>query len=204
LYKVIYLYQKAVSEPHLDVPAPGKGVYSGYWTESGRELAAAAGGRMMNRREIAEIERSGGLLVKEPNDQPSNNTTTMKKIIALLATALFAASVYAGEFADISPTDVLAAANAKSAVIIDANPSDSYQAGHVPGALSWAAIKDNLAANLPADKGALIIAYCGNPKCGAYAAAAVAAKHLGYTNIKHMSAGIAGWNAAKLPTEAGK
>ena len=74
----------------------------------------------------------------------------MKKIIALLATALFAASVYAGEFADISPTDVLAAATAKSAVIIDANPSDSYQAGHVPGALSWAAIKDNLAASLPA------------------------------------------------------
>jgi hypothetical protein len=76
----------------------------------------------------------------------------MKKIIALLATALFAASVYAGEFADISLSDVQAAATAKSAVIIDANPAGSYKAGHVPGALSWSAIKDNLAASLPADK----------------------------------------------------
>jgi rhodanese-related sulfurtransferase len=132
------------------------------------------------------------------------NTTTMKKIIALLATALFAASVYAGEFADISTKDVLAAATAKSAVIIDANGPDSYKAGHVPGALSFASIKDSLATSLPADKNTLIIAYCGNPKCGAYLKAAKAAQKLGYTNIKHMSAGIAGWNDAKLPTEAGK
>jgi rhodanese-related sulfurtransferase len=50
----------------------------------------------------------------------------------------------------------------------------------------------------------LIIAYCGSPKCGAYLQAAKAAEKLGYTNIKHMSAGIAGWNDAKLPTEPGK
>lgn len=128
----------------------------------------------------------------------------MKKFFALLATALFAASVYAGEFADISMTDVKAAADAKSAVIIDANSPASYQAGHVPGALSFAAIKKDLAASLPADKNTLIIAYCGNPKCGAYLQAAKAAKELGYTNIKHMSAGIAGWNDAKMPTEAAK
>ena len=127
----------------------------------------------------------------------------MKKIIAILATAVFAASVYAGEFADIAPKDVLADATAKSAVIIDANGADSYKAGHVPGALSFAAIKDNLAASLPADKNTPIIAYCGNPKCGAYLVAAKAAQKLGYTNIKHMSAGIAGWNDAKLPTEPG-
>jgi rhodanese-related sulfurtransferase len=128
----------------------------------------------------------------------------MKKLIALMATALFAASVYAGEFADISPTDVLSAANAKSAVIIDANSPDSYKAGHVPGALSYAAIKGDLAASLPADKNALIIAYCGNPHCGAYLQAAKAAQKLGYTNIKHMPAGIEGWNEAKLPTQAGQ
>ena len=128
----------------------------------------------------------------------------MKKLIALLAAAVFAASVYAGEFADISPQDVLAAANAKSAVIIDVNGPDSYKAGHVPGALSFAAIKNNLAASLPADKNALVIAYCGSPKCGAYLQAAKAAQKLGYTNIKHMSAGIAGWKEANLPTEPGK
>ena len=128
----------------------------------------------------------------------------MKKFIALMAAALVTASVYAGEFADISIKDVKAAAEAKSAVIIDVNGPDSYKAGHVPGALSWADIKGDLAAKLPADKTTPIIAYCGNPKCGAYAAAANAAKKLGYTNVKHMSAGIAGWNEAKMPTEAGK
>ena len=128
----------------------------------------------------------------------------MKKFFTLLATALFAASVYAGEFADISVKDVQAAADAKSAVIIDANSPDTYKAGHVPGALSFAAIKSDLAASLPADKNTLIIAYCGNPKCGAYLQAAKAAQKLGYTNIKHMSAGIAGWNDAKMPTEPGK
>ncbi len=128
----------------------------------------------------------------------------MKKIIALMAAAFLTASVYAGEFADISLQDVQAAATAKSAVIIDANSPASYKAGHVPGALSWAAIKGDPAASLPADKNTLIIAYCGNPHCPAYAQAAVAAKNLGYTNIKHMVDGIDGWNAAKLPTEPGK
>ncbi len=128
----------------------------------------------------------------------------MKKIIAFMAAALMTASVYAGEFADISMTDVKAAANAKSAVIIDANSPGSYKAGHVPGALSFAAIKSDLAASLPADKNTLIIAYCGNPGCGAYLQAAKAAKKLGYTNIKHMADGIDGWNEAKLPTEPAK
>jgi len=50
----------------------------------------------------------------------------------------------------------------------------------------------------------LIVAYCGNPKCMAYQGAAKAAKKLGYTNIKHLSAGIAGWKSAGEPTEAGK
>ena len=128
----------------------------------------------------------------------------MKKLITLLAAAFVTASVHAGEFADISTKDVLAAATAKSAVIIDVNGNDSYNTGHVPGALNFAAIKDNLTASLPADKGALVIAYCGSPRCKAYLKAANAVQKLGYTNVKHMSAGISGWNAAKLPTEPGK
>lgn len=128
----------------------------------------------------------------------------MKKILVLLATAVVAVSAYAGEFADVSVTEVKALAEAKSAVIIDVNGAKSYAAGHVPGALSFAAIKDNLAASLPADKGALIVAYCGNPKCGAYLKAAKAVQKLGYTNIKHMSAGISGWKEAGMTTEPAK
>jgi rhodanese-related sulfurtransferase len=128
----------------------------------------------------------------------------MKKIAALLVTAFAAVSVFANGFAEISVTDVNKLATDKSAVIIDVNGTDSYNAGHVPGALNYDAIQNNLAASLPKDKSAMIVAYCANPKCGAYARAATAAQKLGYTNIKHMTAGIAGWKAANMKTESAK
>ena len=129
----------------------------------------------------------------------------MKKIITILATVVLTASVYAGEFADISLKDVQAAAAAKSAVILDANGPGSYTTkGHVPTALDFNAIQSNLAASLPKDKNTLIIAYCGNPGCGAYLRAAKAAQKLGYTNITHLADGIDGWKSANLPTEPAK
>ena len=127
----------------------------------------------------------------------------MKKLFAILVAAVVAISAYAGEFTDISINEVKKLAESKSAVIIDVNGDESFKAGHVPGALDFAAIKDNLASSLPKKKDALIVAYCGNPKCGAYLRAAKAAQKLGYTNIKHMSAGISGWKAAGMKTEAG-
>jgi rhodanese-related sulfurtransferase len=126
----------------------------------------------------------------------------MKKLLALLVPAVIVASAYASEFPDISVKEVNKLAASKSAVIIDVNGDESFKAGHVPGALNFAAIENNLAAKLPKQKDALIIAYCGNPKCGAYVKAAKAAEKLGYTNIKHMSAGIAGWKAAGMKTDA--
>ena len=125
----------------------------------------------------------------------------MKKIISLLAVALCAITAQAGEFPDISVAEVKAAVESKKATIIDVNGSDSFKAGHVPGAVDFQATKGDLAKVLPADKSALVIAYCGGPTCGAYAAAAEAAKKLGYTNVKHMSAGISGWKEAKAPLE---
>ena len=127
----------------------------------------------------------------------------MKKLLALLVAAFVAVSSYAAEFADISVNEVNKLAESKSAVIIDVNGDDSFKAGHVPGAINFAAIKDNLAVNLPKKKDALIVAYCGNPKCGAYLKDVKAAEKLGYTNIKHMSAGISGWKTAGLKTEPG-
>ena len=127
----------------------------------------------------------------------------MKKLLAFLVTASVVVSAYAGEFADISVKEVNKLAESKSAVIIDVNGDDSFKAGHVPGALNFAGIKDNFVLSLPKKKDALIVAYCGNPKCGAYLKAAKAAEKLGYTNIKHMSAGISGWKVAGMKTEPG-
>jgi rhodanese-related sulfurtransferase len=120
----------------------------------------------------------------------------MKKLSAVLATVAFAVSAFAGEFADISIKEVNALTKSKKAVIIDVNGSESYKKGHVPGALDFDAIKGDLASKLPSDKNALVVAYCGGPKCMAYQAAAKAATKLGYKNVKHMSAGIAGWKEA--------
>src|SRR5262245_35028276 len=120
----------------------------------------------------------------------------MKKLIVSLATVVFAVTVFAGEFPDISVKEVKALSESKKAVIIDVNGTDSFKEGRVPGALNYETIKDKFASALPADKNALIVAYCGNPKCKAYKAAAEAAEKLGYTNVKHMSAGIKGWRDA--------
>jgi len=127
----------------------------------------------------------------------------MKKLFTLLAAALIATVANAAEFPDVSVTEVKTIAEAKSAVILDVNGTESYQKGHVPGALDYVAVKSKLASVLPKDKSALIVAYCGGPKCKAYQSAANAAAKLGYTNVKHMSAGISGWERAGQKTEKG-
>ena len=81
--------------------------------------------------------------------------------------------------------------------VLDVNGTDSYRSGHIPGALDYLAVKDNLARILPKDKHALVVAYCGGPWCNAYQTAAKAAKDLGYKNVKHLAAGISGWKDSK-------
>lgn len=118
----------------------------------------------------------------------------MKKLFCLLAvTAIFGARAFAADYADVTIDEVKKAIAEGKITLIDVNGASSYKSGHVPGALNFAAIKDDLASKLPADKGALVVAYCGGPSCGSYARAAKAATALGYTNVKHMSAGISGW-----------
>ena len=125
----------------------------------------------------------------------------MKKLLSLLTAALVTTVVIAGEFADISISEVKALAESKKAVIIDVTGSASFAKGHVPGALDFAAIQAKLADTLPKDKNTLIVAYCGGPACKAYQAAATAAQKLGYKNVKHLSAGISGWLQAGEKTE---
>ncbi|MST00678.1 MAG: rhodanese-like domain-containing protein [Pedosphaera sp.] len=125
----------------------------------------------------------------------------MKKILSLCATLLIAGTVFAGEFPDISIADLKKAIADKKVTIIDVMGSASYKKGHVPTAIDFAAAKASFAKSLPADKNALIVAYCGGPTCKAYQSAANAAEKLGYKNIKHMSAGISGWLQAGEKTE---
>jgi rhodanese-related sulfurtransferase len=125
----------------------------------------------------------------------------MKKLLTLLAAVFCAASVQAGEFPDISVAELKAAIADKKVTVLDVNGSDSFAKGHIPGAVDFRADKASIASKLPSDKSALVVAYCGGPTCGAYAAAAKAAKDLGYTNVKHLSAGLSGWKDAGAELE---
>lgn len=130
----------------------------------------------------------------------------MKKLILpLLACFALVSSVFAGsdKVADISHDELKAAVAAGKVTLIDVNGSDTYKAGHIPGAIDFEANKANLASLLPADKSALVVAYCGNEKCGAYKQGVQAAEKLGYTNVVHYSKGIAGWKKAGEKTEKG-
>jgi rhodanese-related sulfurtransferase len=125
----------------------------------------------------------------------------MKKLLTLLAVLFSAVALHAGEYPDISINELKSAISEKKVTIIDVNGSDSYSSGHIPGAIDFQTVKAELASKLPADKNALVVAYCGGPTCGAYAAAAKAASELGYKNVKHLSAGISGWKDSGSPIE---
>ena len=125
----------------------------------------------------------------------------MKQLLTLVSTLVLAASAFAGEYPDISIKELKQAIADKKVTILDVNGSESFAQGHIPGAIDFRATKSEIAKKLPADKNALVVAYCGGPTCGAYAAGAKAAQELGYTNVKHLSAGISGWMQAGEATE---
>ena len=109
--------------------------------------------------------------------------------------ALASTSAFAGGYGDVTIDQLEAAIDAGTVVVLDANGSKRYAKGHIPGAIDFSSAKD-LAAMLPEDKSTMIVAYCGGPRCSAYMKAAKAAEKLGYTNVKHLSAGISGWKDA--------
>ena len=94
---------------------------------------------------------------------------------------------------DINLADLKQAIADKAVALLDCNGSASYAKGHIPGAIDFETAKTVLADKLPKEKSALVVAYCGGPRCKAYKAGAEAATKLGYTNVKHFSGGITGW-----------
>ena len=102
---------------------------------------------------------------------------------------------------EISIDDLKKAIEDKAVTVIDVNGTDSYKDGHIPTAIDFEAKADKLKDSLPKEKDALIVAYCGGPQCMAYRSAVKAAVALGYTNVKHLPAGISGWKSAGEKTE---
>jgi rhodanese-related sulfurtransferase len=107
-------------------------------------------------------------------------------------------------FAEVTLAELKELVKEKKVVLLDANGTESYKKGHIPGALDVAALGKGLAAKLPQEKDALIVAYCGGPKCGAWKGAAGIAAKLGYTNVKHFAGGLSGWKEDGGELEAEK
>jgi rhodanese-related sulfurtransferase len=128
----------------------------------------------------------------------------MKKLLGLVTALVFATVLMAGEYPDVSIKELKKAIEQKNVTIIDVNGTESWEKGHIPGALDFESNEAKFASILPKDKNALIVAYCGGPKCMAYKQAAKKAEELGYKNVKHLSAGISGWTEAGEKTEKPK
>ncbi len=84
----------------------------------------------------------------------------MKKLVTLLSSICLSLAVYAGsgKVADISHADLQAAISKKAVTVLDVNGSDSFAEGRIPGAIDFSANGKKLAALLPKDKNALIVA----------------------------------------------
>ena len=114
----------------------------------------------------------------------------------LSAAVVVAEDTSKGKVPDISVKELKTAIEKNKVTVIDVNGTDSYKEGHIPTAINFEEKSEELAKVLPKDKSALIVAYCGGPQCNAYQAAAKKAVAMGYTNVKHLSAGISGWKGA--------
>ena len=131
---------------------------------------------------------------------PVAGPTVTETIACPMSAAMEMGTAKKGEVPSISQVALTKAIADKSATVIDVNGTDSYKSGHIPSAVDYYAVKD-LAAVLPKDKNALVVAYCGNELCGAYKKAAEAATALGYTNVQHFSPGIKGWKESGAAVE---
>src|SRR3954470_24954841 len=114
-----------------------------------------------------------------PGGHSPTKNHIMKKLVSLLCALALSplALLAADKFPDISHEELKAAIAEKKVALIDVNGSNSYKAGHIPGAVDFESTAD-LAKTLPADKNALVVAYCANEQCSAYQQAAKAAKAL--------------------------
>jgi rhodanese-related sulfurtransferase len=81
---------------------------------------------------------------------------------------------------------------AEDVMIIDARPKRAkYDKGHIPGAVSIPDSQfDKMVDQLPTNKDALLVFYCGGLKCPLSHKSAFKAEKLGYTNVKVFAEGF--------------
>lgn len=89
--------------------------------------------------------------------------------------------------------DEAKAAQDNGAVLVDARGADSYEAGHIPGAILASVRDDQAVSKLPADKNVQLVTYCGGPQCNASNTLASRAVAAGYTKVAEYKGGFPEW-----------
>ena len=88
-------------------------------------------------------------------------------------------------------------------VLVDARPKAQYSEGHIPTSINiFPKELEKRIGELPADKGHLIVFYCGGPTCPYTGQSIEIAGKAGYTNLKGFQAGIPAWKKAGKPVVA--
>ena len=104
-----------------------------------------------------------------------------------------------GHYAEVSAEYVKKMVDGqKDMLIVDSRPKrKKYDKGHIPSAISIPDSQfDKLKDQLPQDKNAQLIFYCGGFKCPLSHKSAAKAINLGYKNVKVFAAGYPAWKAA--------
>lgn len=92
-------------------------------------------------------------------------------------------------------------ADGKGAAIDANNEATRERQGVIPGATILSHFRKYDLSELPADKAKPLVFYCANEKCGASHAAAEKAKVAGWSDVRVLPAGIAGWKTAGNSTQ---
>ena len=94
-----------------------------------------------------------------------------------------------GQLKEVTKDELTAMLKTNATTVVDARDADSYAAGHIDGAVNFASLQ------LPADKNAALVFYCGGVRCPAAGKAAKKAVEQGYTNVMVYKGGWADWSS---------
>jgi rhodanese-related sulfurtransferase len=99
---------------------------------------------------------------------------------------------------DVADVAAALAAGEADFVLLDARSRSSYDAGHLPGAISLEEITPETVASLPEG---LVVAYCWGPSCNGACKAALRLAELGRP-VKEMLGGFEYWAREGHPVES--
>ena len=129
--------------------------------------------------------------------------------VALVAVAIYANTAAASDCAskdkqaklsEVSVEQLASLIGKKKVTVIDASGTDTRtEYGVIPGASLLTSSREYAMSELPKDRDANLVFYCGGPMCSAAPKAAKRAVGAGYTQVSVLEAGIKGWVEAGQP-----